>query len=244
MRSLVVQALTAVLLLVAGSALGVVGLAERRLTAAYKELQTLQYAASANQYAQIEESLRLAARVPGLLPDLQGAAQAGRAAARYWQADYSALAPASNAARPLPEGDPDVSFLAANAMYRSIPLDGDRQAALQRIDAVLKRYVDLLKREPAQVDAAYNFEYVARLRDQLARARQVAGKSGRAQPAAASPSGPAVGDLPVGPTLHGHPGAPPRNAAMGEFKTVIPRQKEERADDPDAAKGTQKVRKG
>jgi hypothetical protein len=95
------------------------------------------------------------------------------------------------------------------------------------------------------VDAAYNFEYVARLRDLLARPRQGAGKSdGRAQQTAASPSGHAVGDLPVGPTLHGHPGAPPRNAAMGEFKTVIPRQKEERTDEPDAAKSTQKVRKG
>jgi hypothetical protein len=236
--------LIAMLLLAMGAALGLAGLSERRLTSASKELETLQYAASADEYAQIEESTRLAARLPWLGARVQDAARAGSAAARYWLADYSALAPRRNAAAAVLQTEADDPFLASNAMYRAIALDGDRPAALQGIDAVLRSYAELLKKNPGHVDAAYNFEYVARVRNTLARSRSPVGKSDGKSRRATSSSVRSAGDLPVGPTLHGHPGAVPRSVSMGEFKTVIPRQKEERTDEPDAAKGSRKVRKG
>jgi hypothetical protein len=240
MRSIAAQALMAVLLLGAGAALGLAGLAERRLTAANKALETLQYNVSSNQYAQIVESTQAARWLPMLGPRVQDAASAGQAEARYWLADYPAVDGQTASGRP--EHDVEIAFLAANAMYRAIALDGNRQAALQRIDAVLRRYADLLKKDAAHVDAAYNFEYVARVRDTLERPRPATAKpdaKGRRAPSARQ-----ADDLPVGPTLHGSPGAPPRPVSMGEFKTLIPQQKEERSDEPDAAKSSRKVRKG
>ena len=59
------------------------------------------------------------------------------------------------------------------------------------------------------------------------------------QAAAAEP-----GDLPSGPTLHGHPGAPPTKSEMSQFKIVIPKRGDERKDNPEAGKGGQKIRKG
>jgi hypothetical protein len=90
------------------------------------------------------------------------------------------------------------------------------------------------------MDAAFNYEYAIRTRDMLAKSRAPAAKS--AAKAAAVPAD--ESDLPIGPTLHGRPGAPPAAVDMNQFKIVIPKRGEERKDAPDAGKGGQKIRKG
>ena len=44
-------------------------------------------------------------------------------------------------------------------------------------------------------------------------------------------------------TIHGRPGAPPKESDLAQFKIVIPKRTEER-EDPNAGKGDVKTRKG
>jgi hypothetical protein len=214
------------LLLAGGSTLWTVGQLERRLAAGHKGLATLQYAAPADGYRDIERVLRFVRRLPSG-ETLEAEAREQRAASRYWLTEYATLAPERDSSGALTEHDSQVLLLSANAAYHAIQAHvSDRQAAVRALEDVMKRYVDVLKNSSGHMDAAYNYELVVRKRNLLA------------QPRLASTIKP---DAPA--TIHGRPGGPPKDSDFAQFKIVIPRRSEER-EDPDAGKGGQKIRKG
>ena len=66
--------------------------------------------------------------------------------------------------------DAEVLLAAANAAFRSHEREGGAgPAQVQRLDGVLQAYAAVLKAAPKHMDAAYNYEYVSRVRDQVAR---------------------------------------------------------------------------
>jgi hypothetical protein len=89
------------------------------------------------------------------------------------------------------------------------------------------------------VEAAYNYEYVARLRDRVARAPL--GKPVKPAPAPALAT---AGDLPMGPTIHGRPGAPPPEAKMEDLQMLAPMEYGDREAQPEATPGGKRERKG
>jgi hypothetical protein len=145
-----------------------------------------------------------------------------RTTVTYWLARYDDLTPWLNSSETSQNRDPALLFAAANAAFRTSRYDvGDRKAGVERLDGIIQAYANLLRVEPGYTDAAYNFEYVARLRDTLAKNRP----RGRGVP-----PGPEVAsaDLPKGPTVHGRPGAPPVGAETVNFKTITPMRFDER----------------
>ena len=171
-------------------------------------------------------------------PDLEMATVA------YWLGRYDAVtADTSN-----DEADADVLLTAANASFRAAQREpGSGAAAVQRLDGVLNAYASALKAAPRRGDAlgaeasakaaAYNYEYVARVRDQIARTQ---GK-GLKPPAAIAAS---AGDLPAGPTIHGRPGAPPPEAKMEDLQMIAPMEYGDRETQPEATPGGKRERKG
>jgi hypothetical protein len=159
-----------------------------------------------------------------------------KATVAYWLGRYGAVA-----ADPT-DGEADATILltAANAAYREAQRDpAVGPAAVQRLDGVLQAYASALKASPRNVEAAYNYEYVARIRDQVARSPQ-----GRIAGSTAA-SGPVMGgDLPAGPTIHGGPGAPPPDAKMEELQTIAPMEYGDREAQPEATPGAKRERKG
>jgi len=135
-----------------------------------------------------------------------------------------------------------VLLLAANAAFRTSQAEPDRLTMLRQLDGVVKSYADVLRNNPGNVDAAYNYEYAVRVRDTLAKAKQAAVKAAKAAPKPAATN--EAGDLPSGLTLHGREGGPPPATDMAQFKIVIPKRGEERKDNPEAGKGGVKVRRG
>ena len=136
-------------------------------------------------------------------------------------------------------------MLAANASFRASQADADRNATLRRLDGVVKNYAEVLKNNPGQADAAYNYEYTVRVRDtpqqspSHAAVKVSAGaQGGREHERAAS----AI--CPRGRRCTAALGGPPPKSDMAQFKIVIPKRGEERKDDPQAGKGGVKVRKG
>ena len=226
MTSVPGRAVVALLLVLAAAAFWKVGQWERRLADTHQALATLRYAAPAAEYDDIERSLRYAGRLPGPGSAMLSDARTQRATAQYWLSEYASLVPQRDASGALVDRDPGLLLLAANAAYRSSQADtSDRLLTIHRLESVMKAYAEVLKNNPGDADAAYNFEYVVRKRNLLI------------QPHPATPKA----DAPA--AIHGRPGAPPPGTDMSRFKMVIPKRDEER-NDPTAGKGGVKTRKG
>ena len=209
------QALIAIILVAAGAILWRSSEHERRLAAAERDLVTLKYddaAAAAGQTGG-----RLARLMPGARTEADAKTLASTAG--YWGGDYDKALE-----------NPDAKLLAANAAYRKArQTGGSWQAVVGRLDSVVKQYAEILREDPANTEAAFNYEYVVRLRAVIA-ARK----------------------LPVAPvdgananiSIHGSAGAPPEASDMKKFKMIVPMRPDERLEAEKAGKGTTKVRKG
>ena len=165
-----------------------------------------------------------------------GVDAATTATVAYWLGQYGRVT-ADTASG---ESDAHVLRTAANAAFRAYEREpGAGPAAVQRLDGVLQAYASALKASARDVDAAYNYEYVARLRDAVARAK---GKPSKGAPVA--PPAIVAGDLPAGPTIHGRPGAPPPDATMEELQMLAPMEYGDREAQPEATPGGKRERKG
>ena len=209
------QALIAILLVAAGAILWRSSEYERRLAAAERDLVTLKYDDAATAAAQP------GGRLAGLMP-MSAAAQDAKAlasTAAYWRGDYDKAIE-----------NPDAKLLAANAQFRKIREQGGSwQAVVGRMDSLVKQYAEILRENPNNTEAAFNYEYVVRLRSVFAARKLVV------------PPFSAKGN---GLTVHGFPGAPPEESDMKKFKMIVPMRPDERLEAEKAGKGTTKVRKG
>jgi hypothetical protein len=209
------QALIAVLLVAAGAILWRSSEYERRLAAAERDLVTLKYQDAANAAAQP------GGRLAGLMPLTTTATDAKSLAstAGYWGGNYDAAIE-----------NPDAKLLAANAQYRKIREQGGSwQAVVGRMDSLVKQYAEIVRENPSNSEAVFNYEYVVRLRAVFA---------ARKQPV------PPLDGKAAGLTIHGFAGAPPEEADMKKFKMIVPMRPDERLEAEKAGKGTTKVRKG
>ena len=250
MKSIAAPFLAAVALALAGAAFWIAGQTETRLAEVHKQLATLHYTNAASEGDEFEQSLGLERRVPMMGRAVAADARDVRASAGYWKSDYASIAPQHDANGVVTETDPAILLLSANAAFRGSQ-NNDRVTAVRRLDDVVRSYAEVLKsqdKEPCSgdapacrsraLDAAFNYEFAIRTREALAKNRPAAKAAAKTVARAEDD------DLPVGPTLHGHPGGPPPATDMNQFKIVIPKRGEERKDAPDAGKGGQKIRKG
>lgn len=176
--------------------------------------------------------------LPGDRRRLQDDIRMAKATGAYWLGRYGDIAANTTEAG----SDAAMLLAAANGAYREAQRDATvGPAAVQRLDGVLQAYAAALKASPRNVEAAYNYEYVSRVRDQIARAPQ--GKAAKAAPTPA-PIGGMSGDLPTGPTIHGRPGAPPPDAKMEELQMIAPMDFGDRETQPEATPGARREKKG
>jgi len=185
--------------------------------------------------------------LPGERRLLSDEIRIAKATVAYWLGRYSAVAADTDSGK----ADADILLAAANAAFRDAQRDPSTgPAAVQRLDGVLQAYASAMKaatqgRALASVasakEAAYNYEFVARIRDQVARAPQ--GKAAKIGPI--TPAKPMFGgDLPLGATIHGTPGAPPPDAKMEDLQMIAPMEYGDREAQPEATPGARRERKG
>ena len=209
------QALIAIILVAAGAILWRSSEYERRLAAAERDLVTLKYDDAATAAAQP------GGRLANLMPLTATAtdAKALESTTAYWRGDYDAAI-----------ANPDAKLLAANAQFRKIREQGGSwQAVVGRMDSLVKQYAEIVREDPTNAEAVFNYEYVVRLRAVFA---------ARKQPV------PPFDARGTGLTVHGFAGAPPEASDMKKFKMIVPMRPDERLEAEKAGKGTTKVRKG
>jgi hypothetical protein len=221
MKSLLAHLLLIALLVLAGAILWAAGGTERQLVAAERTLVTLRYEAAADEF----EAASTPSPVRRLLGDVTGAtatAAESERRARYWLGDYERFTGATD--------DVTLKMLAADAAYRTMRKQGGTwQSFVTKCDDVAKRYAEVLKDHPENEDAAYNYEFVLRLRNAVAAARQPV---------------PAVDFNAIGLSVHGRAGGPPQGSDTKKFKMIVPMRPDERQEAEEAGRGGQKTRKG
>jgi hypothetical protein len=232
MKSVIGPFLAALLLAGAGGVCWMLGGAERRVAQAHEALETMRYANVADTGGDLEDSLRFAGRVPRIGGGMTSAAHEDRSTAAYWLKRYDTLAPQHDSSGAVVEHDAEALLTASNAAYRSLDLNiADRQALVRSLDGIIKSYAEVLKAGGGGEDAAYNFEFLVRQRDTIARARGPV-----APPKAVTTAAPA--------SIPGHQGAPPKGVDTSNFRIIIPKQTEERDQELKPGTGEVKRRKG
>jgi hypothetical protein len=189
---------------------------ERRLAQAERDLVTLRY----------QDAGTVADEAPpawaALWPGGEEAARTARelgSTSKYWQGDYGTVA-----------ADPAAKLLAANAAYRAMRREGGNwQAVVGRLDGIVKAYAEVLRDDPNNAEAAYNFEFATRLRAVIAARRQNL-----------TPNDP----IAAGMTIHGGVGEVPIDSESRKFKMIIPMRPDERQEAEKAGKGGTRIRKG
>ena len=216
MKSVASLVIVVVLLVAAGTVLWLASQSEARVAAAEYALVTLRYERAAEEL----DAARGRGVLEPLIARVSGAAT-NSATARYWSLKFDGLAEAD---------ETRLKLLATNAEYRMLrSAGGTYQTFVARLDSIAKRYADVLRAEPGNEDAAYNYEFILRLRRAIMTAKQnVTGLD------------PGVGGL----TVHGVPGAPPQDAEAKKFKMIVPMMPDERQEAEEAGRAGRKVRKG
>ncbi len=227
MKQMLTRIILAALLIGAADLVRRVATAEERLADAQEQLTIQPDAVTPAAFDEVENGLAFTRRIPVVGPSLLDDVREQRAVAAYWNGDYAAVA-ADAPPDEDDDGDPDLMFLAANAAYRStIQSRLERAALLRALDESLRRYGDVLEAAPSHSGAAYNYEFVARLRTALARGRQ--------------------GELLANetrPNMHGEEGDPPQGTKPPEFNVIVPLRPDERQEQFDAGVGGVTRRRG
>lgn len=198
---------TAAILAALAAALAAAGRVDRRVARAERQVATLAFDDAEAAYAELERSLDAAAVLPGVFGGARADLEARRAALRYWRGDYAGLlADYADASAPGAGGNPALQFVLANAAARAALDPGaDREQALRALDGAIDVYLGVLQDGAGHLDAAYNYEYLVRLRADLA--------AGAEMPEARG-------------SRHGREGEAPEDGALEEIEIYVPVQRD------------------
>lgn len=185
------------------------GLLDRDLARVDEQLVAYEYEQAQPVLDDAERFYGYASRLPWVGSGPVNDVRARKAALQYWRRQYGALAAGEDPVGRVSPDDLQLQFLVASALYRdSLRRAKDRAAMIEAMDAGINGYLVVLKNSTRHRDAAYNYEYLVRLKDELAKGR-------RKTPPAADPD------------PHGVAGKREERGDTGQFKTYVPHDAKE-----------------
>ena len=222
--------LAAVALALLGAVLTTAGLLERDMADAQANVSALNYDAAAETFDKAERYYEYGSHLPWIGNGPVNDVRARKAALHYWQKSYSEVLPQqSDPVGAVPAENSALQLIVADAVYRTGQAQSkDKATTMQALDAGINAYAAVLKNTARQEDAAFNYEYLIRVRDEVDKGKRK----------------PGPGDMVLkGPD--GASGAPPTlDSSMSEFKIYIPLDSQERQDQGVAGKAGAAKRKG
>jgi len=237
MKPVVVRLVLAVVLFGAAAAFWAEAKVARRVADAYQRFATLKYDVD----DRIGDPTSMLDRVPLPMETVGRSVRRHRATVSYWRNEYGALTAQLEASEQQAlAADPALMLIRANASFRGSLTKLGETAILERLDGIISDYADVLRASPSSVDASYNYEYVVRFRDKIAKLRP-RDRLTKGLP----PTEPEIlsVDLPSGPTIYGRPGGPPPEIPGNQFKTLAPMPYDER-EETDPGRGAAPRRRG
>jgi hypothetical protein len=205
------------------------GLLDRDMAHAEQSLMAMKYDEPDQTLATAERYFEYGSRLPWIGAGPLNDVRARRAALQYWQRQYGAIVPQQDdPVSSVPADNIELQLIVANATYRAgQAVAKDRQTILQALDAGIQAYDTVLKNAARQEDAAHNYEYLVRLRDEILKGR----RKQLTDPEVNQPHGRAGGP-------------PPESPDASQFKIYIPLESEEREKAGDAGRAAPIRRRG
>jgi hypothetical protein len=173
MKVVTLYVVAAVAFAVAALVLMTAGLLDRDISAAEERAIGAQYQELMGTLDRAERYYAYASRIPWVGADALNKVRARRAALQYWQGQYDVLVRNENDVAPgAPSDNGDLQFLIANAIYREgLSRVADRTSLMAALDAGVGAYRNVLQNVGRHADAAYNYEYVSKLRSSVEKGR-------------------------------------------------------------------------
>ena len=230
MKGITGYLLSAIALALVGGALLAAGYLDRDLAAAQERVVAQKYDDVEPVYETAEKYYDYASHLPGVGAAAANDIRAKHATLHYWQKDYAAVIPQqTDPIGSVAQDNTDLQRVIANAVYRTAQSRmKDKESTIAALDQGIAAYVAVLKNAPRDEDAAFNFEYLVRLRDEVDKGKR---KPGAQEMVLKGPDGAA--------------GAPPQiDSSMSDFKIYIPLESQERQDQGVAGKAAAGKRKG
>lgn len=228
MKSAIRYFVGAVVAAVLGGVCLAIGFLQRDMAHAQRDVALQKYSDADITFERAERYFEYGSRVPGVGNRLLNEVRARRAASHYWQRQYEMLAPdQGDPTIAIPPDNVDLQFIVANAVYRAHQSRArDRATLIEALNAGMNAYLVVLKNSARREDAAFNYEYLVRLRDDVEKGRRKQDPGAELE----SPLGSAA--------------TPEKSAGdMKNFKTYVPLTPTE-LDKADSGKGQPIKRKG
>ena len=180
---------------------------ERRIADADRDIATLNLTRATERYDAIASTLATTDRLPWLLPNTRNTVSLRQASVRYWTGNYDPIvAHYASPDSPNISNNPELQFVVANADYLSARRPSSRQnLTLGTLDHAIGVYHQFLETNDSHLSAAFNYELMVRLRNQIA-----------------------AGDTPPPfrrPTAPGNQGEEPEEAEMEDVQIYVPRDR-------------------
>jgi hypothetical protein len=201
---------------------------EQDLAEAQQHVATGRFDQAADRLADAEKYAAYVGWIPQLGARNERALATRRAALHYWQQDYASVLPRdADPVGAVDAANVDLQLVVANAAFRNGQRGiTDKAVQLQALDEAIGSYMAVLKNESWHPDAAFNYEYLLRLRTEIAQ--------GRRKPGATQEKTDNLGEQ----------GAPAQNSSTKKFEIYVPLEGSERNESGEAGKGTTIQKKG
>ena len=148
------------------------GWLNRDMAHAQQNVMALKYDEADKTFAATERYFETASRLPWIGDGPVNDVRTRRAELRYWQGQYASITSQPDSGNGAGGDNVGLQLVAANAGYRAGRIQAkDRQTTVQAVESGIQAYLGVLKSTTRQEDAAYNYEYLVRLRADLLEGR-------------------------------------------------------------------------
>lgn len=238
--------LLAAFLLVAISSL-FYGLYEREMAKAVNASVVFNLDSAKDVYRGIDTRLSYIKWIPFILDDEKNEMTVRRAEINYWQKDYSNF-PTVDKDDTETKQLPHLLFIRANSEYRIIENETDKRLVVEGLERAINNYGQTIKDDSDHFDAAFNYEYLLKLRDDVAKGKRPLPLNKQNQKGQANGQKPdESGNQPdSGQGMHGKEGTRVKDSVETKIKVHVPLESDE-AKEPggkEAGKGDAQRKKG
>lgn len=203
--------------MLACGALGI-GLYHLEVARAEEALATFNTALVDRIYARLEKTLEIGRRIPWIFEGVHADLQVRRSRLSYWRQDYAAILKKTDATGEDEKTlSPSLRFIRANARYRAITGKQSREQVIRDLGLSIRDYARTVEADPTFTDAAFNYEFLLMLRNDMV--------SGR-RPAPFRHQG-AQKSLDQTKGVHGEQGAEPAFKVPQRMKVLVPKEGDE-----------------
>ncbi len=223
--------------ILACGALGM-GLYHLEIAQAEEALATFDLTLANRIYARLEKTLEMGRRIPWIFDSVREDLQVRRSRVSYLRKDYAVIIKETSTTG---ENEKTLShslrFIRANARYRAITGEQSREKVMQGLGQCIRDYATTIETDPTFADAAFNYEFLLMLRNDIA--------SGK-RPVQLSQRGAQKSQQDQQKSVYGEQGVEPASKASPKIKVLVPKEGDENPQKrgPEPGKGSAIKKRG